>query len=217
MEEILIDTANRKGFKYRTLDYYKRMYEKVGDDLRIYLAYLDPDIYLSSSESNLKESKDKLEAIDNKMKVDMVGNKLKVQKETTEKLVKKNEEEVEEAKKFKEENPNGKTIGVLISIKSGLEYLTLYSGYNTDYKRFTPKYAMYNEHILDAYKDKIPYVNFYGISGIFDPKDVNYGMYEFKKGFSGNVVELIGEFSLPIDKTYYLYKTLSKIKHKIKG
>ena len=115
------------------------------------------------------------------MEKDNVGNKLINQKATSDKLLEKYKEEVKIAEEFKKENPNGKDIGVLISFKSGLEYLTLYSGILVEYKKFTPKYAMYNEHILDAYRFGIPYVNFYGISGIFDPKDKNYGMFEFKK------------------------------------
>ena len=48
-----------------------------------------------------------------------------------------------------------------------------------------------------------------------------YGVYEFKKGFNGKVVELIGEFDLPIIKSKYnLYKvafsTYKKTKNTLK-
>jgi len=146
------------------------------------------------------------------MEKDNVGNKLINQKATSDKLLDKYEEEVKLAEQFQKDYPKGKDIGVLISIKSGLEYLTLYSGILVEYKKFTPKYAMYNEHILDAYEYGIPNVNFYGISGIFDPNDKNYGMFEFKKGFGGNVVELIGEFTYPLSPLYYIYTFFRKIK-----
>lgn len=212
MEEILIKTAERKKFNSRSLEYYTRMYKYLKDKMQIYLAYLDPEIYLSSSLELLHEEEENNKKILNKMEHDNVGNKLINQKNTSDKLLEKYRNEVEEARKFKEEYPKGKDIGVLISLKSGLEYLTLYSGILIEYKRFTPKYAMYNEHILDAYKYKIPYVDFYGISGIFDPKDENYGMYEFKRGFGGNVIELIGEFTYPLSPLYYVYTTLRKVK-----
>lgn len=222
MEEILIKTAERKNFNYRSLEYYTRMYKCLGDKMQIYLAYLDPDIYLESSLSLLKEEENNNKKIDEKMEHDNVGSKLLNQKKTSDNLLDKYRTEVEEAKKFKENNPHGKDIGVLISLKSGNEYLTLYSGILVEYKKFTPKYAMYNEHILDAYKYGIPYVDFYGISGIFDPNDINYGMYEFKRGFGGNVIELIGEFSYPLSPWYYIYTSLRKVKiflreHKEKG
>ncbi len=212
MEEILIETANRKKFNYRDLEYYKRMYKYLGDDLQIYIAYLDPDIYLESSQELLQHEEENNKSIIDKMEHDNVGNKLTNQKETSDKLLEKYRKEVEEAKKFKKQNPDGKDIGVLLSLKSGLEYLTLYSGILMEYKRFTPKYAMYNEHILDAYRYGIPYVNFYGISGIFDPKNKYYGVFEIKKGFGINVVELIGEFTYPLYFTYYIYSFLRKFK-----
>ncbi len=212
MEEILIETANRKKFSYRSLDYYKRMYKYLGDDMQIYIAYLDPDIYLSSTKDLFHEEEVNNQKIRDKMDHDNVGNKLKNQLDTSNRLLEKYQKEVEVATKFKEENPKGKDIGVLISLKSGLEYLTLYSGILVEYKRFTPKYAMYNEHILDAYKFGFPYVNFYGISGIFDPKNRYYGVFEIKKGFGVSVIELIGEFTYPLSFSYYIYTWLRKIK-----
>jgi lipid II:glycine glycyltransferase (peptidoglycan interpeptide bridge formation enzyme) len=212
MEEILIKTAERKKFNYRTLEYYTRMYNILGDKMQIYIAYLDPEVYLSSSLELFHQEEENNKKIIFKMEKDNVGNKLINQKATSDKLLEKYKEEVKIAEQFKKDYPKGKDIGVLISIKSGLEYITLYSGILVEYKKFTPKYAMYNEHILDAYKFEIPYVNFYGISGIFDPKDKNYGMFEFKKGFGGNVVELIGEFTYPLSPLYYVYTFFRKIK-----
>ena len=48
--------------------------------------------------------------------------------------------------------------------------------------------------------------DFGGISGNFTPGSENYGVYEFKRGFGGNVLEYIGEFDLILDKFgYYIY------------
>lgn len=212
MEDILIKTAERKGFKARDLEYYKRMYKYLGDNVVFYIAYLDPNKYFECSELNLKEAQAKLDEVHHKMEVDMVGEKLRNQEANALKQVSKCEEELDKAKEFMKDNPDGKDIGVLISVKSGNEYLTLYSGYLTEYARFTPKYATYNEHIKDAYKFKMKYVNFYGISGIFDPKDKNYGMYEFKRGFGGEVQELVGEFTYPVSWVYYIHHVLRKMK-----
>ena len=215
MEEILIKTAERKHFEARSLEYYKNMYKCLGSMMNIYIAYLDSDIYLESTKTLLENEENHLKEILYKMEKDMVGNKLKSQKETSERLIQKLKTELTEAEEFKKENPKGKDIGVLISIESGLEYITLYSGILVEYKKFTPKYLMYDAHIRDAYDKKIKYVNFYGISGVFDPKDKDYGMFEFKRGFGGNVVELIGEFSYPLSPFYYVYIGLRNIKRKM--
>mgnify|MGYP003309378511 CR=1 FL=1 len=98
----------------------------------------------------------------------------------------------------------------------GLEYLTLSSGVLEEYKSFTPKYLMYEHHIKEAYKEGFKYCNFYGITGDFNKEGKYYGIYEFKKGFNGNVIEYIGEFELKISGFYSIYKILRKLKGIIK-
>ena len=108
--------------------------------------------------------------------------------------------------------PDGKDIGGLLSLKSGSEYVTLTSGTLTEFKSFMPKYIMYNEHILDAYRFGMKYVNFFGISGNFDPKNPIYGVYEFKRGFNGQVIEMVGEFTYKVSNTYYIYNMFRHMK-----
>ena len=216
MEEIFESTSKRKDFFYRSLEYYQKMYKHMHDLMTIYIAYLDPDIYLKHTEELLNEEKKNNEEINKKLESCLVGNKLTHQKEVSDNLIAKYTEELKKAKKFKEEYPNGKDVGVLLSLKSGEEYLTLSSGILEEYKSFTPKYALYDNHIKDAYEMGFKYVDFYGITGDFNKENKYYGIYEFKKGFNGNVVELVGQFSLKINSFYDVYNNLKKIKHKIK-
>ena len=142
----------------------------------------------------------------------MIGSKLKSQLANVETAIEKANNELKYAENFYKENPNGKDIGGLLSLKSGNEYVTLSSGILAKYKSFKPKYLMYNEHILDAYRFGFKYVNFYGISGDFTPKSPVYGVYEFKRGFNGQVVELVGEFTYKVSNTYYIYDLFRKLK-----
>lgn len=216
MTEIFDATSQRKDFQSKSLNYYKKMYHHMKDLMTIYIAYLDPDNYLNDTKSLLDNELENNKKIEEKMKTSIVGSKLLNQKETSDNLINKYKEELEKAKKFKEENPNGKDIGALLSLKSGNEYLTLTSGILAEYKSFTPKYAMYNEHIKDAYEMKCEWIDFYGITGCFDKDDKYYGMYEFKKGFNGNVVELVGQFEIKTGFMYHIYKIGKKIKNIIK-
>ena len=150
------------------------------------------------------------------MQKDMVGNKLKNQLDTSNKLLEKYKEELLKAEQFKEDYPNGKDIGVLLSMKSGNEFLTLSSGMLEEYKSFTPKYALYDEHVKDALKLGFKWVDFYGISGCFDKNDKFYGIYEFKKGFNGNSVELVGQFEKQISSFGYLYNIAKRMKKILK-
>ena len=45
--------------------------------------------------------------------------------------------------------------------------------------------------------------NFYAIINKLDKNDDQYGIYEFKRGFGGHVMELLGEYILPVDKVLF--------------
>ena len=56
--------------------------------------------------------------------------------------------------------------------------------------------------------------NFYGISGYFEKDQDGFGVFDFKRGFNAEIVELIGDFTLPISSTKLaLYNALKKVKH----
>ena len=212
MTEIFDLTSKRKDFFSRSLSYYQKMYNHMHDLMTIYIAYLDPEVYYQHSLDLLNQEEANHKIIEEKMKKDQVGQKLLNQLETSNKLLDKYRNEVEKAEKFKIDNPNGKDIGCLLSLRSGNEYLTLSSGVLEEYKSFTPKYLMYQHHIQEAYKEGFKYCNFYGITGDFNPKGRYYGIYEFKKGFNGNVIEYVGQFELKISSFYNIYKVLKKLK-----
>ena len=215
MQEIFEITSKRKDFFSRSLDYYQKMYKNMSNLMTIYIAYLNPDIYFKHTYELLNNAKSNLTLVEEKMKNNMVGAKLTKDKELALKQVEKYEKEMEKASNFKKDYPNGKDIGCLLSLRSGNEYLTLSSGILADYKEFTPKYLMYEHHIKEAYKEGFKYCNFYGITGDFNPKGRYYGIYEFKKGFNGNVIEYIGEFDLKVSLFYNVYRTLKRIKRLI--
>ena len=215
MAEIFETTSKRRNFFYRSLSYYQKMYKHMKDLMTIYVAYLDPDIYYEHTKSLLDNANANLESVLKKLEKLTAGDRLLSQKEEAERQVAKYEKELEKAEQFKKENPDGKAIGCLLSLRSGNEYLTLSSGVLMEYRQFTPKYLMYEHHIKEAYKEGFEYCNFYGISGDFNPENEYYGIYEFKKGFKPNVTEYIGQFELKITPFYDVYKLLKKVKGNI--
>lgn len=215
MEEIFEITSRRRNFFFRSLDYYQKMYKHMKNLMTIYIAFLDPDIYYQHTVDLLNEAKTKYEDILKKLEKNSVGERLLKNKENALKQIEKYEKELQKAAEFKKENPNGKDIGCLLSLRSGNEYLTLSSGVLQEYRQFTPKYLMYQHHIQEAYKENFEYCNFYGITGDFNPDNEYYGIYEFKKGFRANVIEYIGQFELKITPFYDVYNFLKKIKGKI--
>ena len=212
MAELFQATADRRHFYTRDADYYIRMHKYLGNLMHFYIAHVDFNIYKNYILDSIKEEEKNKEVIMKKMEVDMVGVKLTNSLATSEKRLERLNNDLIHAEELLKEYPDGKDIGALLSLVSGSEYVTLTSGTLTEFKEFMPKYVLYNEHILDAYKFKLKYVNFFGISGTFDKKDPIYGVYEFKRGFNGNVIEMVGEFTLKVSNTYFIYNMFRHLK-----
>ena len=107
--------------------------------------------------------------------------------------------------------------------KDRLNYV--YGGTYSHYMPLMAQYKMQMDMINIAKKNKLPIYDFGGISGNFDEKSPNYGVYAFKKGYGGKVVEYIGEFDLVINKPIYTiynevyskYREIKKIKSKVEN
>ena len=205
-------TSKRKDFFSRSLSYYQKMYHHMKDLMTIYIAYLDPEVYYQHTKTLLDDETKVYQELEAKLTNNPTSDKILKKLETSEALVRKYQTELERAEQFRVDYPKGKDIGCLLSLRSGNEYLTLSSGVLEEYKSFTPKYLMYEHHIQEAYKEGFKYCNFYGITGDFNPQNKYYGIYEFKKGFNGNVIEYIGQFELPVSGFYFVYKILKRIK-----
>ncbi len=119
----------------------------------------------------------------------------------------------------KEDNaaPDLIPIAAAMFMTYGDEVIYLFSGSDEKYmKEYNAQYAIQWHMIEYALKNKFKRYNFYGIQGLPDPSKPGYGIYKFKKGFGGHVVELLGAYELPLNQTFYqLHRVLSKIHRKI--
>lgn len=112
--------------------------------------------------------------------------------------------------------------GVFIEDKEYLHYV--YGGTYSHYMPLMAQYKIHVEMINYAKEKNIKTYDFGGISGSFDKSSPYYGIFDFKRGFGGYIVEYIGEFDLLINKPLYYtynimlkaYQVLRKIKSKIK-
>ena len=103
----------------------------------------------------------------------------------------------------------------------GNEAVMLLAGNYEDYELFSSSVILVSELIKISVEEGQDYYNFYGITGDFDESNPLNGLYTFKKGFGGEVMELIGEFEYvidPLSKSFYemglkVYNLLKKIRH----
>ena len=189
--KLLEDTAINKNFIIRPASYYKKMVDLMSDYVTLYIAYIDTNLYYDYVWNTLENTKKELETLEAQMKKINIGDKIKRHHEELESKIVKLNKQLEDAISLRKGNDEI-NIGALMSV-------------------FTPKYAFYREHIEDSIKKHLKYVNFYGISLNMDKNGPYYGIYELKKGFNPEIIELIGEFDYVINPVvYYGYKLALK-------
>ena len=215
--DILKRAGEAKDFIIRPVSYYKKMYELMNKYVYLYIAYIDTKEYLNNVIREKERIEKELKDLEKEMSKVNVGKKLTEHKEALERQILKAEEEIKYAKELRKEDRVD--IGALMSIFMGNEGITFMSGTIPEYKKFNPKYAYYNEHIKECIREGKEYCNFYGISGNIDPNSKYYSIYEIKKGYNPEIVELVGEFDLIINRFVYfgynlalkVYKLLKKL------
>lgn len=77
----------------------------------------------------------------------------------------------------------------------------VYGASDNVYRNVMPNYLVQWEMIRWAVQTGCTVYDFQGVSGILDESSHMYGLYRFKKGFNGQLDELIGEFN-------YIYRPL---------
>ena len=109
------------------------------------------------------------------------------------------------------------SVGMFITY--GDEVIYLFSGSDEKYmKDYNAQYLIQWHMIKYALEKGFKRYNFYGIQGLPDKSSKDYGIYDFKKGFTstetGRVIELLGAHELPVSSIFYnLHQLLSKLKH----
>lgn len=209
--KMMDETSIRRGFEARDHVWYRQQMETFGSKGKMLLAYLDLTAFkkslalekedLSQQKRNIEE---KLAAVPNSKKF------IKKQRVVNEALD-LNEKKTMEADQL--ETKYGSVLHMATSyfLVTDGEVVYMHSATDDTFRKYNAPYAIQWYMIRYAIKHKINRYNFYGISGIFDPDDESYGVYDFKRGFNGVVEELVGEFILPIhENAYRMYKRVKK-------
>lgn len=101
----------------------------------------------------------------------------------------------------------------------GDEIIYLFSGSDEKYmKEYNAQYLIQWHMIKYGLTHKFKVFNFYGINGLPDKSSKDYGIYDFKKGFTsestGRVIELLGSYEISTNATFgFLHSFLRRIKH----
>lgn len=210
--DIMAHTSKRRGFIDRPFSYYKDMYETLGKNVKILNCFLNTEKALTKVKEEIKKLEIEVEEL--KTRMEEIGSKkskdnYKVKQNELDVLLKKEKDLV----KLNKEHGDKIIMASSMFLLFGHEVLYLYSGSYDEFMKYNAQYLIQWEIIQYAVDHNYDRYNFYGIEGNFNKENNDtYGIYEFKKGFDGNVVEFIGEFDLVINKFYYtLYNVLFKV------
>ena len=108
-----------------------------------------------------------------------------------------------------------------LAIHYGNKVWYLYGASANEHRNVMPNYQLQWEMIRWALETKSDIYDFRGVSGDLSPDNPLYGLYLFKKGFGGDLVEFCGEFEMIYNKTadFIVNKALGTartLRHKLK-
>ena len=222
-KEIMQKTSNRREFIDRPFSYYESMWDNLHDSgiLKILVGEIDFNIYEKNTKEELDEHQkaldDRIYKHDNNL-LKMNEKKYKSSNKLDEEAIKRLKNDLEKIKEYKKEYGDKKILGGILFLIYGNEVLSLLGGTLDNVMKFKSAYNIHYAGVKYAVENKYDRYNFYGITGIFNESNPLYGLYLFKKGFGGHVVELLGEYDLVISKFWYTsYKLAFKIYHTIKN
>lgn len=207
-KKLMEHTSERRGFIDRPISYYKKMYESFSKDNNIKILLVELDL-----EENLKSLNEQL-----------INTENKLNKTTKEGAIKEYESQITAIKKKIDDDKDLiKNYGNNIVVAGGLfmlfgrQVVSLFGASYREFMKFNGQYFLNYEMIKYALNNGYDKFNFFGITGEFNEDSDMYGLFNFKRGFGAEVVELIGEFDLITDKFFnYIYKLMYKVYRKMK-
>lgn len=220
-KNLMNHTSERRGFLDRPLHYYQEMYRQFtkNDKIKVMLVELDTVSYLQEltlEVSNLQEKLDKL--------LDSTTSKAERMKKELEFELEHRKKTIVEIEQLKESKGERIVIAGGLFMTFGTQVLSLFGCSYREYMKWNPQYFLNFEMIKYALNQNYETFNFYGITGEFEKSSPNYGLFDFKRGFHAEVVELIGEFTYILSPIHYnlylrilwLYKKSKKIAIQLK-
>lgn len=207
--EIMEDTAKRGGYITRSREYFEIIFASFKDQAELYFAQFNPNnIDLEKKQQEVrdleKQIKDLYFQIDNNELSKTKAKKAQNQLKQLDQIVMKKRNNLNMIEDICAKYPNGIKLSTAIYIRQHDKAWYWFGGSRTSYRELNPVYAMFDKYLHTLIDNHIKYFDFVGISGNYhDPQDKNYGLYQFKKSFGGDVLDFVGEFDLIINKPIY--------------
>lgn len=207
-QNIMVETGERKNFSVRSVSYFQQMYQLFHEkgEVKYYITELNLVEYIKRLGDEKETAITKLESLSDAKYNE--GQKKNLQGE-----IASFEKRILEAKEIqRKKNTDVITLSGSMFMIVEPEIIYLSSGNYEEFMKFNSQYLLQWQMIQYGLEHGFKKHNFYGIPADISTHPKDYGIYEFKRGFNGQVEELIGEFELPLSWYYYVVKLIHKVK-----
>ncbi len=113
----------------------------------------------------------------------------------------------------------GQAISVVLPIKFGNKVWYLYGGSSNEHRNLMPNYLLQFEMMKWALNTNCDIYDFRGVSGVRGPNHPQYGIYVFKKGFNGDIIEFVNcltiVFNPFVNFIFNICESLNNVKNKL--
>ncbi|MET3172677.1 UNVERIFIED_ORG: alanine adding enzyme [Arthrobacter sp. UYCu721] len=195
--EALSTAGDEKGFFYRERQYYEQLLRTTSAEFtKLMMAKIDIPAYRKSITERLEA--ESASAAELRREVEETGSKKKANRlKVVQDLVDSYERSLKDIERFPD-SVGVATVAAIHFVCFGDEVVCVIGGTKQDYIYFNGATSLYWGMLLHALGKGYSRYNFYGTFGIQGQDDEGHGGYEFKKGFGGDVVQLLGDFVMPV-------------------
>jgi alanine adding enzyme len=201
--------GDEKGFVYRERAYYEQLLRTTSAEFtKLMMAKIDIPAYRKSITERL--AAESATAAELRREVEETGSKKKANRlKVVQDLVDSYERSLKDIERFPD-SVGVATVAAIHFVCYGDEVVCVIGGTVQDYIYFNGATSLYWGMMLHALEKGYPRYNFYGTFGISGQDEEGHGGYAFKKGFGGEVVQLVGDFVLPVRPAVFRANKLAR-------
>ena len=206
------ETSARQDFEAMSLDYFKNLYRFYGEDhVETLLSYLDLDEYEQKIKKEYNTTLTSIEKTKAFLEKNPGNEKKEKRLKTDEEYYNSLKKKLNQISGLRNEYGEIVPLACCLFLKYSNQIIYLVGSSNYEQRVFRGPYAIHWNMIQEAIEEGYEYYNFYGISGLFEPEQEGYGVFDFKRGFNAVVHEYIGNFILPCKP--FIFKIYNNLKH----
>lgn len=201
----------------KPLSFYKELCKNFKDNIDIYYAVLNTEVFTINSRKTLEAEQDrnnKLNALLQDMTLDLKSrNNYLNQKMESDKLLNTYKNNIVLATDLLRDYPSGLKVAAAMVINYDNAAYIFVDGVHEKYASLNPNYLLKWYMIQDYNNRGFKYLNLNAIVGEFQEQNEYSGLNEMKLGYNTTVTEYLGEFDIILNNfSYNLYKNFKKDK-----